>query len=45
MIFRWAALPDPLFAAKAAAAALALVIAVAVLGLAGYHLERRGRSA
>jgi phosphate transport system permease protein len=45
MIFRWGALPDPLFAAKAAAAALALVIAVAVLGLAGYHLERRGRSA
>ena len=41
-VFRWAASPDPLFAAKAAAAALVLVLGVAALGLAGWVLERRG---
>jgi ABC-type spermidine/putrescine transport system permease subunit II len=45
LAFRWGGLPDPLFAAKAAVAALVLVVAAALLGLAGYLLERRGRAA
>jgi phosphate transport system permease protein len=43
-VFQWGSLPDPLFAAKAAAAALVLVVAVAALGIAGMLLERRGRA-
>jgi len=42
LAFRWGGLPDPLFAAKAAVVALVLVAAVALLGLAGYLLERKG---
>jgi phosphate transport system permease protein len=42
LIMRWGELPEPLFAAKAAAAALLLVGAVAALGVAGGLLERRG---
>jgi phosphate transport system permease protein len=45
LIFRWGEMPEPLFAAKAAAAALLLVTCVAVLGIAGRVLERRGRIA
>lgn len=45
LAFRWAELPDSLFAAKAAAAALMLVVVVLLLGLTGWLLERRGRSA
>ncbi len=44
LVFRWAELPGPLFAAKAAAAALTLVAVVLLLGLLGWLLERRGRS-
>ena len=44
LVFQWGGLPDPLFAAKAAAAALTLVVAVAALGIAGMLLERRGRA-
>lgn len=45
LVFRWGELPEPLFAAKAAAAALVLVVAIAALGLLGVLLERRGRPA
>jgi len=45
LVFRWAELPGPLFAAKAAAAALTLVAAVMLFGLLGWLLERRGRAA
>jgi phosphate transport system permease protein len=44
LVFRWAAMPDPLFASKAALAALVLCAAVAALGAAGYWFERRGRA-
>jgi phosphate transport system permease protein len=42
LVFRWAELPAPMFAAKAAVAALVLVVAVLVLGGVGWALERRG---
>jgi phosphate transport system permease protein len=44
LVLRWAELPDPLFAAKAATAGLVLLAAVAALGAAGYLIERRGRA-
>ena len=45
VVYHWGGLPDPLFAAKAAAAGLVLVIAVTLLGVAGEWLARRGRKA
>ena len=45
VVFHWGGLPDPLFAAKAAAAGLVLVITVMLLGVAGESLARRGRRA
>jgi phosphate transport system permease protein len=43
LVLRWAELPDPLFAAKAATAGLVLLAAVIALGIAGYYFEQRGR--
>lgn len=44
LVFRWAEIPDPLFAAKAATAALTLLACVGLLGYIGGVLERRGRT-
>jgi phosphate transport system permease protein len=45
LVFRWAEIPDSLFAAKAATAALTLLACVGTLGFLGGVLERRGRTA
>jgi phosphate transport system permease protein len=45
LVFRWAEIPDALFAAKAATAALTLLACVGMLGFVGGVLERRGRAA
>ncbi|HUG99595.1 MAG TPA: ABC transporter permease subunit [Gammaproteobacteria bacterium] len=44
VVYQWGGLPDPLFAARAAAAGLVLVVAVMLLGVAGEWLARRGRA-